>query len=107
MKFMLSVIDSATGSATGDEMLAIDAFNERLVAADFWITAAGLGHPSAATTIDNRDGVGLVSEAPYVTTRDYVAGFWIIDVPDHATAIALASDGSRACHRRVEVRPFL
>ena len=36
-----------------------------------------------------------------------MAGFWIIDAPDLDVALALMADGSKACNRRVEVRPFL
>lgn len=40
-------------------------------------------------------------------TTEYVAGFWVVDAADHATALALATAASRACRRRVELRPFL
>jgi len=54
MKFLIAVIDNATGTATGDEMAAIDAFNESLQANGHWIMACGISSPEAATVIDNR-----------------------------------------------------
>ena len=107
MKYLLSVIDRVSGSATGDEIDAIDAFNERLVADGHWVMAAGIGAPTTATMFDNRGGAGIAAPGGYVDAVDYVAGFWIIDVPNDDTAQRLAAEGSRACNRRIELRPFL
>nr|WP_243738797.1 hypothetical protein [Microcella frigidaquae] len=38
--------------------------------------------------------------------EQYVSGFWIIEAPDRDAALALAAEGSRACNRVVELRPF-
>ena len=107
MKYLLSVIDSVSGSATGDEIDAIDAFNERLVADGHWVMAAGIGAPITATMFDNRGGAGITAQGGYVDAVDYVAGFWIVEAPNDTTAQSLAAEGSRACNRRVELRPFL
>lgn len=107
MKFFISVIDSATASGTPEEMTAIDAFNDRLREQGHWVFAAGLGAPSDATVIDNRAEAGIVTDGPFVETKEWAVGFWIIEAPDQATAIALATEGSKACNRRVEVRQFL
>ena len=107
MKFLLSVIDATSGSATGDEMAAIDAFNDGLRANGHWVMAAGVGAPSTATVIDNRNDAAIVVAGPFVTTDEYVAGFWIIEAADREVALGLAASGSKACNRKVEVRPFL
>jgi len=106
MKFMLSVIDSETDSGTGDELAAIDAFNERLRSAGQLIMAEGLASPRASTIIDNRGGAGLVTPGPLHDTEQYVSGFWIIAAADRDAALALAAEASRACNRVVELRPF-
>ncbi|UTT63822.1 YciI family protein [Microcella humidisoli] len=103
---MISVIDSETGSGSGDEMAAIDAFNERLQNAGQLIMAEGLASPRASTVIDNRGGAGLVTPGPLHDTEQYVSGFWIIEAADRDAALALAAEGSRACNRVVELRPF-
>jgi hypothetical protein len=54
MQYLVSVIDDTAGLATTDEMAAIDAFNDRLMAQGHWVFAAGLAAPSTATVIDNR-----------------------------------------------------
>ena len=47
------------------------------------------------------------TDGPFVESKEHIAGFWIIDAPDLDVALALMADGSKACNRRVEVRPFL
>jgi hypothetical protein len=107
MQYLFSVIDDGTGPATPREEAAIDAFNDRLQAEGYWVFAGGLGSPSNATLIDNRDDAGLVTDGPFVETKEYLAGFWIIEAPDLDVALKLAVEGSKYCNRKVEVRPFL
>ena len=107
MRFLLSVIDDRTGSATPAEMAAIDAFNERLEAPGHWVFAGGLASPGTATVIDNRGGEGVLTDGPFLKSKEYISGFWIIEAPDLRVALELAAEGSRHCNRRVELRPFL
>lgn len=108
MKYLVSVIDENTGLATSDEMAAIDAFNERLRAQGHWVFAGGLGAPDTGTVIDNRgNGEVLLTDGPFLESKEYIAGFWIIEAPDLDVALKLAAEGSRHCNRKVEVRPFL
>jgi hypothetical protein len=110
MQYLISVIDGsspAAGGSAGDEEVALDAFNERLEAEGHWVFAGGLGAPDSATVIDNRDGTALFTDGPYVESKEYLGGFWIIEAPDLNAALRLASEGSRACNRKVEVRPLL
>ena len=107
MQYLVSVIHDTAGLATTDETAAIDVFNERLQAEGHWVFAAGLGAPSTATVIDNRDGEAVFTDGPFVESKEYLAGFWIIEAPDLDVALKLAAEGSKACNRKVEVRPFL
>jgi hypothetical protein len=107
MQYLVSVIDDTAGSATPAEMAAIDTFNERLTADGHWVFAGGLGSPSTATVIDNRGSEAVFTDGPFVESKEYLAGFWIIEAPDLDVALKLAADGSKACNRKVEVRPVL
>jgi hypothetical protein len=107
MKYLVSVIDDTTGSATTSEMAAIDAFNDWLRAGGHWVFAGGLGSPGTATVIDNRRGEAVFTGGPFLESKEYLAGFWIIEAPDLDVALELAVEGSRCCNRKVEVRPFL
>ena len=107
MQYLVSVIDDGTGSATPTEMAAIDAFNDRLRAEGHWVFAGGLGSPDPATVIDNRGGEVVFTDGPFLESKEYLAGFWIIEAPDLDVALELAAEGSKHCNRKVEVRPFL
>src|SRR5689334_14434387 len=107
MQYLVSVIDDTPGAATPEEMAAIDVFNEGLQAEGHWVFAGGLGSPSTATVIDNRDGEAVYTDGPFVESEEYLAGFWIMEAADLDVALKLAAEGSKACNRKVEVRPFL
>jgi hypothetical protein len=36
-----------------------------------------------------------------------MSGFWLIEAENMETAMRLASEGSKACNRKVELRPFI
>jgi hypothetical protein len=108
MQYLFTVIDDRTGSGTPDEMVAIDAFNERLIADGHWVFAGGLDSPSTATVIDNtRGGEAMLTDGPFVETKEHMAGFWVIEAPDLDVALKLAVEASKHCNRRLEVRPLL
>jgi hypothetical protein len=88
VKFLISVIDTATNSGSGDEIAVIDAFNDN--------------RNGAGITIDGR-----LHEPTTNADNEYVSGFWLIEAVDIAAARELASRGSRACNRKVELRPLL
>ena len=106
MQYLVSVIDDGAGLVTPDEMVQIDAFNDRLKAAGQWVFAGGLAAPDSATVVDNRGGKAMVTDGPFLESKEYLAGFWVIEAPDLDVALKLAAEGSNACNRKVEVRPF-
>jgi hypothetical protein len=107
MQYLFSVITDTDERATPDEDAAIDVFNGRLQVDGHWVFAGGLGGPDTATVLDNRDGKALVTDGPFLESKEYLAGFWIVEAADLDEALKLASAGSKACNRKVEVRPFL
>ena len=106
-QYLISVLDNRTGSGTAEEAVAIDAFNEQLVAGGHWVFAGGLGSPQSATVIDGRDDEPVFTDGPYRESKEWAAGFWIIEAAGLDEARRLAALGSRSCNRRVELRPFL
>jgi hypothetical protein len=107
VKFLISVIDDKFNSGTEEEMAAVDIFNDRLEADGHWVFAGGLASPSTATVIDNRSEEALFTNGPFIEAKEYVAGFWVIAAPNLDVALKLATDGSKACNRKVELRSFL
>lgn len=116
MQYLITVIEEflpggeraeEAGSGSPAEMIAIDAFNDRLRSDDHWVFAGGLGSPSTATVIDNRADGAVFIDGPFLESKEHLGGFWIIEAPDLDVALELAAEGSKACNRKVEVRPFL
>src|ERR1700757_2156386 len=107
MQYLVSVIFDEDGLATPEEDAAIDVFNDRLVAEGHWVFAGGLGAPISATVVDNRGGEAMFTDGPFVESKEYLGGLWIIEAADLDVALKLAAEGSKACNRKVEVRPFL
>lgn len=111
MKYVIFVIDRPNNLGNPNEMQAIDTFNDQLQRNGYWVMAAGIGEPKSATLVDNRDDKGEVSRASlfdgHQNHNEHYSGFWIIDTPSHEVALALAAQGSKACNRKVELRPFL
>jgi len=107
MQYLVSVINDTAGLATPEEDAAIDVFNDRLKAEGHWVFAGGLAGPSSATVIDNRGEEAMFTDGPFLESKEYLIGFWIIEAADLDVALKLAAEGSTACNRKIEVRPFL
>ena len=107
MRFLISVVDNQTGTATTAEMAAIDQFNDGLRERGQFIFAGGLSSPDSAKVIDNRSNRGELSAGPLHQSDEYLSGFWIVEAKDEAAALAIANGASLACNRRVELRPLL
>jgi hypothetical protein len=106
-QYLISVLTDTGDMATAEEMAAIDVFNEQLRVDGQWVFAGGLASPGTATVIDGRDGEAVFTDGPYLESKEYIAGFWIIEAPDLDVALRLAAQGSKNCNRRVELRPIL
>jgi hypothetical protein len=107
MQYLVSVIHDSADLATPDEMAAIDVFNDRLQAEGHWVFAGGLAAPSSATVIDSRGAEAIFTDGPFLESKEYLVGFWVMEAPDLDVALKLADEGSKACNRKLEVRPFL
>lgn len=98
------------GYGSREEMLAsfadTGAFNERLQEEGYWVFADGLDDATKAAVIDGQGEAPVVTDGPYLEAKEYIAGFWVIDVPDRDTAVRLAGEASKACRGKVEIRPF-
>ena len=108
-RFLIGVIDDGSVIDGPEVMQAIDAFNEKLRANNHWIFAWGLHSPERSHLIDNREGRGVdvrASLVPYKRGDEFISGVWIIEAESEELARKLAAEGSQACNRKVELRPF-
>lgn len=82
------------------------AFNERLQRDGHFVFADSLEPATTATTVDGQGEKPAYTDGPYLETKEYLGGFWVIEAADLDVALALAVEGSKACRGTVEVRPF-
>ena len=112
MQYLISVIDDAQSMVPSDpatkqaEMSAVDVFNDRLQAEGYWVYANGLGATETAMVIDNRGEEPSVIDGPFVESKEFLGGLWVIEAPDLDVALKLAAEASKACNRKLEVRPM-
>jgi hypothetical protein len=85
---------------------ATGVFNDRLHADGYWVFAGGLQPASTATVVDGQGDTPVLTDGPYLESKEVIGGFWVIDAPDLDVALKLAAEGSKACRGKVEVRPF-
>ena len=92
--------------AMEEAFAATEAFNERLRADGHWVFAGGLEAATSAKVVDGLGGEPVVTDGPYLESKELLGGFWIIEAADLDTALRLAAEASRACRAKVEVRAF-
>ena len=99
-----------TPTPTAEEMQprfdAVNRFNDKLKANGNWVFAGGLQTPDIATVVDNTGTAPVTTDGPFPEAKEQLGGFWIVLADDLDAALALAAEGSKACHGPVEVRPF-
>jgi hypothetical protein len=110
-QYMLSVHDDPSDPVPEGDALQkifddVEAFNVKVRDAGIWVFAGGLQPVESATVVDGRGAEVLAVDGPYIESKEYLGGFWIIDVPDLDAAMKWAAEGSKACAGKVEVRPF-
>ena len=79
---------------------ATGAFNDKLHAAGYWVFAGGLAPASTATVVDGQGETPVMTDGPYLETKEVIGGFWVIDAPDLNVALKLAAEGPRRAGAR-------
>ena len=83
----------------------ISALNREMIAAGVRNFAGGLGPASNAISLRAQpDGGVLITDGPYLETKEHVGGFWILETADMDEAVAWARKAVVACRTPVEVR---
>lgn len=111
-QYLIAVYDQPeTRDRPADQMAeivaAVDAVNRRAIDDGIFVFAGGLHDQSATTTVDARSGKVELTDGPYLESKEYLGGFWVIDVPDLDAALAWAREAATACRQPLEVRPFM
>ena len=90
---------SQVDEAVGRE---IHALNKEMIAAGVRKFACGLGPAKSLRT--RTDGEVLITDGPYLETKEHIGGFWILECADMDEALAWARKGAKACRTGIEVR---
>ncbi len=85
----------------------VGAFNSEVQQSGAWVFAGGL-HPASTATVVTASGTAdpVITDGPFVESKEQMGGFWIIEAADLDAALEWARKGSAACMAPVEVRPF-
>jgi hypothetical protein len=78
--------------------------NADLSAAGELVAAEGLVDATLAKTVDIKDGVPVATDGPFAESKESLAGYWIVDVPNEGRAIEIASRVVAFIEGPVEVR---
>jgi hypothetical protein len=85
----------------------IDVLNDEMQAAGVRVFVGGLQAARSAKSLRaQRDGKVLVTDGPYVETKEHVGGFWVVEAADLDEALAWGRKAVVACRAPVEVRQF-
>jgi hypothetical protein len=96
--------DNYDPSTESEAMIGeISALNREMIAAGVRVFAGGLG--GAKSLRAQPDGKVLVTDGPYLETKEHVGGFWILEVADLDAALDWGRKAVVACRAPVEVRP--
>jgi hypothetical protein len=86
----------------------IDVLNDEMEAADVRVYAGGLQSAPQAKSLRKRAGEEVVvTDGPYLDTKEHMGGFWILDAATMDGAVAWGRKAVAACRASIEVREFL
>lgn len=111
MQFMLLIyIDEARLAAVPDaefdgHMRDCFAKMDGLQAQGRLVSSQQLEAPSTARAVRQRDGASRISDGPFAETKEYLAGFNIIDADDIDEAVRIAESMPWTRFGAIEVRP--
>ncbi|HWG02717.1 MAG TPA: YciI family protein [Trebonia sp.] len=110
-QYLLSVYHAGSGpDLSPDEMRQsfadVGALNTKLMDAGAFVFAGGLAPAGSATSVRASGGDILVTDGPYLETKEHLGGFWVINAADLDAALRWAREATVACRLPVEVRPF-
>jgi hypothetical protein len=102
----LLAVQMVDGESAEHEPGDVGAVNRDMVAQGVWVFGGGLEPRSTASVVRAHTGDVLITDGPFVESKEYMAGFWVIEAPDLRTAQEWATRASKACARPIEVTPF-
>ena len=100
--------DFDPSTVTEAMMEEIHGLNRELIAAGARKFACGISPAANAKTVRKQsDGTVLVTDGPYLETKEHIGGFWILEAADMDEVLAWARKGAISCDAAGEVRELL
>jgi hypothetical protein len=110
MRFMMLMIPKGYEKAQPGTMPPADAvaammkYNEALKEAGVLITLDGLHPLSVGARVSFAGGKPLVTDGPFIETKEVLGGYWMIDVASREEAIAWAKRCPASDNEIIEIR---
>jgi hypothetical protein len=108
-QYMLLLYNPVESPLSPEELQAMaprwDEFTESLRDAGALVAGDALERPDVATTVRERDGQTQFTDGPFAETKEFLAGYYLINCPDLDTALEHASRVPNVRYGSVEVRP--
>ena len=113
MKYMLLLTSNPadepgpTDDSFGAYMGEWAAYSEALVEAGAMVSGEALHGAETASTVQVRDGKRIVTDGPFIESKEVIGGYYVIDVADLDAALEWAARIPNAHFGTVEVRPVM
>jgi hypothetical protein len=111
MQYMLLIYTPAEGGPSPDELQAEHQrwmqYTQDLRESGVHVAGDALQGTHTATAVRVRDDETLVTDGPFAETKELLAGYYLIDVPDLDAALAWAAKIPSVGYGSVEVRPIM
>ena len=88
-------------------VIAMMKYNETLQKAGVLLTLDGLHPPSAGARVSFQGGKPVVTDGPFIETREVIGGYWMIQVNSIAEAIEWAARCPASDNEVIEIRQVL
>lgn len=111
-KYLLSVCYPAGATPPPPDKLEkivrdVSALRREMQAAGAWVFGGGLGASNTARVLRHQNGKAMVTDGPFVETKEQIGGITIVQAPDLEAAMVWARKTSQATTTPIEVRPFM
>ena len=112
MKFLLSIYGNDEKWSSVEDIQALidgtDAHNKALVESGELLGAFGTSEPVNVRKVSvTSDGTRVVSDGPYIETKEYLGSFYLVDCDSLERALEIAAEMPSAALTEVEVWPLM
>jgi hypothetical protein len=109
-QYLLLIYNPVEGGPSPEEMAAQmprwGQYTQDLKDAGLFVAGEALQGTDVATTVRVRDGETQITDGPFAETKEFLAGYYVLDAPDLDTVLAQAARVPNVHYGSIEVRPI-